>query len=112
MQWSASGQPLILDNTPELNVVQEGKRVINVTLTDGTKIVENGVVVPGAPITLATNDFSIKGGDQYPFRGMSFTTLGVSYQQALANFIEDGLGGAITAADYPVGGEGRIVKLP
>lgn len=112
MEYSASGTPLILDGTPELNVLQEGTRIINVTLDDGTEIVKDGVVVPGAPITLATNDFSIKGGDQYPFRGLPFTTLGFSYQQALANYIEDGLGGLISAADYPEGGEGRIVVLP
>lgn len=112
MEWSASGAPLILANTPELEVIQAGTRIKNVTLDDGTKIVENGVVVPGPAITLATNDFSIKGGDQYPFRGMAFTTLGFSYQQALANYLEAGLGGTITAAQYPVGGEGRIVPLP
>jgi hypothetical protein len=27
------------------------------------------------------------------------------------NYIEDGLGGLITAADYPEGGEGRITRL-
>jgi 5'-nucleotidase len=37
--------------------------------------------------------------------------VGVSYQQSLANYITapDGLNGQVTAADYPEGGEGRIV---
>jgi hypothetical protein len=52
-----------------------------------------------------------RGGDQYPFRGAPFTTLGVTYQQALRNDVEQ-LPGAplpvISAADYPEGGEGRI----
>jgi hypothetical protein len=41
-----------------------------------------------------------------------FTTVGVSYQQALSNYIEGPLLGEITAADYPEGGEGRIVQSP
>jgi hypothetical protein len=32
----------------------------------------------------------------------------VSYQQALANYLVDGLGAQVTAAEYPEGGEGRI----
>jgi len=35
----------------------------------------------------------------------------VSDQQALENYIVQGLGGLITAADYPEGGEGRITRL-
>jgi 5'-nucleotidase len=38
--------------------------------------------------------------------------LGASYQQALSNYIVDGLGGLISAADYPEGGEGRTTQLP
>ena len=41
-----------------------------------------------------------------------FTSVGASYQQALFDYIVDGLGGLISAADYPEGGEGRIVELP
>jgi 5'-nucleotidase / UDP-sugar diphosphatase len=36
----------------------------------------------------------------------------VTYQQALRNYIVDGLGGLITAVDYPEGGEGRITVGP
>lgn len=84
-------------------------RVVSATLDDGTAIVAGGVVAPGAPpVGIATNDFSAKGGDSYPFNGVPFMTLGVPYQQALANYITTGLAGHITAADYPAGGEGRI----
>jgi hypothetical protein len=43
--------------------------------------------------------------------------VGVSYQQALSNYIQaltgdGGLGGLITSADYPFGGEGRITAIP
>ncbi len=51
------------------------------------------------------------GGDQYPFRGLPFTTIGVTYQQALSGFIADALGGLIAGADYPEGGEGRITTV-
>ena len=94
------------------NVVVPGSRVQEVMLDDGTPIVTGGVVQPGPSINIATIDFSARGGDQYPFRGASFTPLGASYQQALSNYIQVGLSGVISAADYPEGGEGRIVQEP
>lgn len=89
-----------------------GARVKEVTLDDGTMIVTGGAVVAGADLTVATIDFLAKGGDEYPFGGAPFTTLGVTYQQALSNYIQNGLGGLISAAQYPFGGEGRITELP
>lgn len=109
-EWSAAGDALIMDL--DLNVLQEGTRVQYVALDDGTVIVENGVVVPGDPIVMTTNDFSARGGDQYPFRGLPFINVGSTYQQALENYIVTGLSGLISADDYPEGGEGRIVPLP
>lgn len=86
-----------------------GFRIISASLDGGTPIIQLGGIVPGAPaVGVATNDFSARGGDSYPFGGAPFTTLGVTYQQALADYITTGLGGHITAADYPAGGEGRI----
>jgi len=108
--WSASGTAMVIDGDD--NVVTPGTRVLDVELDDGTDIVIGGVVQPGDPITIAIVDFSAKGGDQYPFRGAPLTTIGVTYQQALSNYIQMGLGGSITAADYPFGGEGRITNLP
>jgi 5'-nucleotidase len=108
--WDPAGTPQILDASG--NVTTPGTRVLDVTLDDGTPIVVGGVVQAGDPIDIATIDFSARGGDQHPYRGAPFTTVGVSYQQALSNYIQDpaGLGGAITAADYPEGGEGRITQ--
>ena len=88
-----------------------GSRIRGVTLDDGTAIVRDGAVVPGDPVVLTTIDFLANGGDCYPLADIEFTKLGVSYQQALANYISDDLGGTITAADYPVGGDDRIVAL-
>ncbi|MCA9755553.1 MAG: 5'-nucleotidase C-terminal domain-containing protein [Candidatus Eisenbacteria bacterium] len=109
--FDPAGTPQLLDENS--NVTQEGTRVRELSLTDGTVIVENGVVVSGAPsIDIATIDFLARGGDQYPYRDHPFTTLGVTYQLALRNYLVDGLGGVVTALDYPVGGEGRITELP
>jgi 2',3'-cyclic-nucleotide 2'-phosphodiesterase (5'-nucleotidase family) len=108
--YDTSQQAQEVDNAG--TVLTPGFRVRDVQLDDGTQIVASGVVVPGAPaVSIATNDFSARGGDQWPFRGAPFTTLGVTYQQALSNYIQDALGGLITAADYPEGGEGRITPL-
>ncbi|MGH3756376.1 bifunctional metallophosphatase/5'-nucleotidase [Actinophytocola sp.] len=97
-------------------VLTPGDRVRTVTLDDGTGegtvIVQDGQVVDGPGIAVATNDFSARGGDQYPFRGLPFTTVGITYQQALADYIAnpEGLGGTVSATDYPEGGEGRITR--
>lgn len=94
------------------NVTTPGTRVRSVVLNDGRVIVRNGQVVPGAPnINVATIDFLARGGDQYPFRGLPFTTLGVTYQQALSNYIVNGLEGEITGKWYPEGGSFRIRRI-
>jgi 5'-nucleotidase len=99
-------------------VLQQGSRVKEVVLDDGTVIVSNFVVLnTDDTLKIATIDFLARGGDQYPFRGADFTLLGASYQQALSNYIQasaldGGLGGQITAAQYPEGGEDRIIEIP
>ncbi|MEU6645809.1 5'-nucleotidase C-terminal domain-containing protein [Saccharomonospora sp. NPDC046836] len=92
-------------------IVTPGERVRDVVLDDGTVIVSNGVVVDGAPISVATNDFSARGGDGYPFANLPLTPVGTTYQQALQDYLTDGLGGEVTAAQYPTNGSGRIVAL-
>jgi 5'-nucleotidase len=109
-EWTASGVGQILDAGG--NVTQAGTRVTDIHLNDGTAIVSGGLVVAGPDLTVATTDFLARGGDQYPFRGAPFTTVGFSYQQALSNYIQSGLGGVVSAADYPEGGAGRITPLP
>ena len=115
MVYDPAGTAQVLD--ADLNVVTPGTKVKEIVLDDGTVIVTGGAVVAGDPIDIATIDFSARGGDQYPYRGIPFTTLGVVYQQALFNYITDsaingGLAGLITAAQYPEGGEGRITTVP
>ncbi len=88
-----------------------GTRLRDVVLDDGTQIVTNGEVVPGDPVALATVDFLAGGGDCYPLGGISFTRLGVTYQQALADYIGEDLGGVISASQYPVDGGNRISAM-
>jgi 5'-nucleotidase len=80
-----------------------GSRVMEVVLDGGPAIVIGGVVQAGGPLNIATNAFSAGGGDEWfggpP--GAPFTSLGVTDQQALQNFLEGPLGGVVTAAAYP-----------
>ncbi|MEN8375990.1 MAG: 5'-nucleotidase C-terminal domain-containing protein [Gemmatimonadota bacterium] len=108
--YDTTGTAQILDGSG--NVTTPGTRVVDVTLSGGTPIVVGGSVQGGAAIAIATIDFLARGGDQYPYRGAPFTTLGVSYQQALEDYIVTGLAGTITGAAYPVGGSGRTTSLP
>ena len=90
-----------------------GSRIVDLVLDDGTVLVEGGALATGAPetISVATNDFTLRGGDGYPFDGVDFTVLPVTYQQALETYLTEDLGGTVTAADYPEGGEGRITAV-
>ncbi len=119
MEYNPTLQALEFGENGE--VATEGKRVITITLDDGTKIVEGGFVVEGATsVNLATADFTARGGDQYPTDDLDLTLVGVTYQQALLNYItaeaeDGGLEGTISSSQYPAGGEGRSVvtdKLP
>jgi 5'-nucleotidase len=105
--------PMLIDI--DGTVLQQGSRVKEVVLDDGTEIVSNFVVLnPDDTLNIATIDFLARGGDQYPFGNAPFIVLGVSYQQALSNYIQDlnGLDGLISAEKYPEGGQGRITQLP
>ena len=88
-----------------------GTRLREVTLDDGTQIVAGGEVVPGDAVALATVDFLANGGDCYPLGDLSFTRLGVTYQQALADYIAEDLSGMISAEQFPVDGGNRVMAL-
>jgi 5'-nucleotidase len=85
-------------------IVTPGQRIREAVVTkangDRVTVVSNGVVVaPDATFWFVTNDFTFRGGDNYPLDDVSFTTLGVTYQTALSDWVEEL--GVITAADYP-----------
>lgn len=98
---------------------EPGSRVVDVILDDGTVMVENGKIAPTArSLNVTTVDFLARGGDEWDigFQGRPFVNIGRSYQQALAEYIEaptaeGGLGGLISAEQYPEGGEGRILQV-
>ncbi|HMG29772.1 MAG TPA: 5'-nucleotidase C-terminal domain-containing protein [Jiangellaceae bacterium] len=108
--YDATRTAQVVDNAGA--VLTPGDRVRSVVLDDGTVVVQDGAVMAGPGGAIATNDFSARGGDQYPFRGLPFTTVGPSYQQALSDYIVDDLAGLISAADYPEGGERRVGTDP
>jgi 5'-nucleotidase len=113
--FDTTGTPMLI--APDGSVAVPGTRVTEVALNDGTVIVTGGAVVAGPDLTVATIDFLARGGDEYPYRGAPFTSVGVSYQQALSTYIQaptgdGGLGGLISSSQYPEGGAGRITRLP
>lgn len=103
-----------------------GSRVVNVTLDDGTPIVQNGTVVAGAPnISVVTNSFTAGGGDNYPSfannpnqarlfddQGIALTYEGAWLEYMLSFPEKEGLP-TIPEDDprYQPGGEGRILIL-
>jgi 5'-nucleotidase / UDP-sugar diphosphatase len=107
--WDPSGTSQELD--ANFKVITPGTRVMEVILDDGTRIVAEGQVVSGAPsLNVTTIDFLARGGDQYPFRDVPFITLGITYQQALRDYIANDLRGVVTAKEYPEKGQGRITN--
>jgi len=102
-------------------VTTAGSRVVTLTLADGTKLVDNGAVVAGAPaVDVITNSFTAGGGDNFAtFGAASSKVLGYSYEEALYRYLlsfpkgADGLP-TVPASDarYKSGGEGRITWVP
>lgn len=88
--------------------IAPGERVRELVLDDGTVLVTGGVT-QNVTVNIVGLNFSLGGGDAYP--AVPFTNLGISDQQSLQNYIEDDLGGTVSAGEYPRGGEGRITIL-
>ena len=93
------------------NIGHEGARVRSIVLDDGTVIVEDGEVVPGDPVVMTTVSWFAIGGDCFPAKDLPHTKLPVNDQRTLADYLTDGLGGVVTAEQYPVGGEGRVTII-
>ena len=86
-----------------------GQRIVDLQLDDGRYLVQNRIPTGTVgTVSVATNDFTLRGGDGYPFAGVPFTVLPVTFQQAFEHYLRGNLGGVVRAADHPVGGEGRI----
>jgi 5'-nucleotidase/UDP-sugar diphosphatase len=107
----------VVSSAPPVTIVSPGQRIRNLWLMNGTpqnpdddtQLVSGGAVVPGcAAVDLATVDFTARDGDAYPFtaQGLTFHSVGALYNQALEDYImapasAGGLGGVVTAAQYP-----------
>lgn len=87
--WDSTG-------TPNVN------RVTEIAIGGETVFDDGWLVDPDAnTVDVATIDFLATGGDDYDFGGASFERLGVTYEQAVLNYLRDELGGVITQAEYP-----------
>jgi 5'-nucleotidase len=117
--YDVAGTAQQIDLASGGDVIVPGSRVVDVLLDDGTFIVRNGAVEPGAPnVRIVTNSFTADGGDAFAaFRdNPNKLQLGLSYEQSLvdylATFPSTGLLGlpTVDAADprYQPDGEGRI----
>ena len=90
-------------------------RIVDVTLDGGTVLVEDGQIAAGAEnflIDVATVDFLAGGGDGYPLADLTAIGTGVTYDEALLEFLGDELGGVVTSNLYPEAGLGRITAVP
>lgn len=119
LTYDPTAQKRVIDGSVTPCIVSNPGARIRDVWVGGVQIFDEGTFVgpAGWTVDIATNDFTFRGGDCYDFGPGGFTTVGVVYQQALAEYLvapaaDGGLGGQITAARYPVGGEGRIVALP
>ncbi|MEQ8577459.1 MAG: choice-of-anchor I family protein [Balneola sp.] len=112
IEFDPSEQAIVYNNDQGQTIATQGNRIKTITLADGTAIVIDGEIAEGAPtVDLVTADFTARGGDQYPFRGKEFKTIGITYQQSLQIYLEDFLGEIVFASRYPMGGSGRIIDL-
>ncbi|MGC1481489.1 MAG: bifunctional metallophosphatase/5'-nucleotidase [Chthoniobacterales bacterium] len=104
----APGSLLSTDGT----VISDGSRVKDVFLNTGQALILDGEIAPGAPasVDVVTSAFLAGGGDGYPFGGLPFTTLGITDQQSLLEFIQTDLAGTVTSASYG-GPRGRILSV-
>lgn len=97
------------------NLVSLGSRIVEVMLADGTVLVDNGQIVADIAIDIASIDFLLNGGDFYDIDGAGrFLRSGVSYQEALAQYLSDatGLNGLVSGSAYDGTGPARITQIP
>jgi 5'-nucleotidase len=91
-EWNSTGTP----NVDRVRKITVGGTVVY----DAT--VPGGFTVPDTTTyNVATIDFLARGGDGYDFGGLPFTTLGVTYEQSMLDFLAGPLAGQITEAAYP-----------
>jgi len=90
-EWDSTGTP----NVDRVRKITVGSTVVYDAALSGYQVPED------TTFNVATIDFLARGGDGYDFGGLPFTTLGVTYEQSMLNFLAGPLGGQITEAEYP-----------
>ena len=107
VEYDITAKPMIMDENSV--VTQQGVRVVNATMNDGKKIIENGIPADNLTLNVAIVDFLADNkGDQYfTFRSGAIDNikLGFTYQAALAEYISVGLKGDLSKYEKP---DGRI----
>lgn len=89
-----------------------GSRIVSISLTDGTELwnEDDGVVFSGT-VDVVTNSFTAAGGDGFDeLATYPAINLGVGYGDVLIAYLEEGLGGQVTAAAYPAEATTRIIR--
>jgi len=90
-EWDSTGT----SNVDRVRQITVGTTVVFDAAAGGYQVPET------TTYNVATIDFLARGGDGYDFGGLPFTTLGVTYEQAMLNYLAGPLGGVITEAQYP-----------
>jgi 5'-nucleotidase len=90
-EWDSTGTP----NLDRVRKITVGSTVVYDAALGGYQVPVD------TAFNVATIDFLARGGDGYDFGGLPFTTLGVTYEQSMLNFLAGPLGSQITQAEYP-----------
>jgi 2',3'-cyclic-nucleotide 2'-phosphodiesterase (5'-nucleotidase family) len=99
-EWDSTGTP----NLDRVTKITIGSTVVYDTSAGGFQVPET------TTYNVATIDFLARGGDGYDFGGLPFTTLGVTYEQSMLNYLSGPLGGVITDAQYPNAVDTRVIQ--
>ena len=99
-EWDSTGTP----NVDRVQQIMVGGTVVYDAALGGYQVPET------TTYNVATIDFLARGGDAYDFGGLPFTTLGVTYEQAMLNYLAGPLGGLITDAQYPNAINTRVIQ--
>lgn len=72
-----------------------------------------GNFVSTTPVDIATIDFLARGGDSYAMLAKyTLNTVGVNYQEAVSNYIQQSLGGVINDPRYALNVNQRVFAVP
>ena len=94
-------------------VAPVGSRIRHAQLSNGTMFVHDGEFLAGSGdirVNIATTAFLAGGGDGYP--ELTYDTTLATEQTALLEYITIELDNVVSTADYPEGGDGRIMMTP